>query len=191
MAAGQGNKVEGGPGPVGLGQNHAAIQDQRDIWVGSTSLRCLSPKGRSSVGDIRHARIQRFVKSGLPFDLLVRISEGVIREIGCAFAKNISGDIVELEVRRPEEFVVRFQKLPEVEFGSALFGALWTRRFAAATSVSIVLGPHTEASKRMAAIYVKTVMDRFPDRPWRGLRLVEQMTARSQWMRWAEGRESG
>jgi len=128
------------------------------------------------------------LKSGLPFSTLVRSSERVLTASGRMYVKHDIGHTVELEVGGGPRFVVRIQRLEPMEHANPMLGGLDLRGPRREVNVAIILSQESGA-KESAAKFVGELMSVLPKEPWKGLGLVQRLTAKSLWRRWAAGLE--
>ncbi len=128
------------------------------------------------------------MKSGLPFSTLVRSSEAVLTESGRPYMKHDIGHTVELDVAGGPRFMVRIQRLEPLPRGNPLLGGLDMRAPLKEVNVAILLSEE-QGAKLSAAKFVGDWMAALPKEPWKGLRLIQRITARSLWTRWAAGLE--
>jgi len=124
------------------------------------------------------------MRSGLHFDALVMASESTMTDLGYAFLKHDSGEVVELEVQTPKRFTVRIEKLEDRVFHNPMLGGLLSSSRPGQTNVSIVLGEDGVDSKLYAALFVSRLLVALPRDPWKGLGIIESITAKSQWKEW-------
>ncbi|MGD1055163.1 MAG: hypothetical protein ABR867_03670 [Nitrososphaerales archaeon] len=124
------------------------------------------------------------MRSGLRLDVLVKVSESTMIDLGYAYLKHDSGEVVELEVQTPKRFTVRIEKLEDRVFRNPMLGGLLSYSRPDQTNVTIILGEDGIDSKRHVALFVSHLLAALPKDPWKGLGIVESITARSQWKEW-------
>jgi hypothetical protein len=124
------------------------------------------------------------MRSGLRLDVLVRVSESAMTDLDYAYLKHDSGEVVEFEVQTSKRFTVRIEKLEDRVFHNPMLGGLLSYSRPDQTNVTIILGEDEVDSKRHAALFVSRLLATLPKDPWKGLGIVESITARSQWKEW-------
>lgn len=129
------------------------------------------------------------LKASTSFRRLSAVTESSMRYLGLQFARNESRDMVEFEVSAPARFLVRITHLHEVEHPSAVFGFILPRRQNESTDFRIEYPEGPGHGKEFGSQLVKAVLAGLPKPPWKGLGIIESMTAKQLWNRTAEGRE--
>lgn len=127
------------------------------------------------------------LKTSVGFAKLASITESTLRQLGYEFAVNRASQIVEFEVMRPEQFIVRITHLKEVEYPSAVFGFALPGRQSECNDFRLVFTGDARGARELSAKLVKGILSSMKKPPWKGLGLVESMTSKSMWLRAAEG----
>ena len=128
------------------------------------------------------------MKASTRMKVMVAATEAGLRDLGFDFFKSDARELVEFEVSKPEQFMVRITHLPELEYPSAVVGLGFSSRLRESTDFRIQFSTETPGARASAAGLVKHVLASLKVPPWKGLGLIESGTAKALWKRAAEGR---
>lgn len=123
------------------------------------------------------------MKSGLRGAALAEATEGALKRLGYGYSRSGAGGVVEFEVSSPAPFVVRITQLEEVEHVSSVFGAGFPSVQPVASDFALESDQAVPASREAGARLVAEVRGSLKAPPWKGLGVVEGMTARALWER--------
>lgn len=129
------------------------------------------------------------LKSSYLVSELVSVTETCLRQLEFKFVRNETKGMVEFDVTEPATFLVRITQLQELEHPSPIFGLLLTGRQSACTDLSVVLDPIEVAARIRASELIKAILSSLQEPPWKGLGVIESLTSKALWTRYARGLE--